>query len=206
MVLGIVGMLLPFLFLIYFAYCGTSVLIVTPPTALLLVLYFSLFLLGAVFGKLMDTSGCASTIAHWMADCLGKRHAGLAIVLACAVLTYGGVSLFVVAFAVYPIAAALFREAALPKRPIPTTIALGAFTFMMTALPGTPAIQNSTPMPFSTLPLSPRRDWGSSAVPSCRRWAQHGCSGRQTRPPALARATARTRQNRRPSRTKTCAS
>jgi H+/gluconate symporter-like permease len=72
----------------------------------------------------------------------------LAIVLACAVLTYGGVSLFVVAFAVYPIAAALFRQADLPKRLIPATIALGAFTFTMTALPGTPAIQNAIPMPF----------------------------------------------------------
>ena len=79
----------------------------------------------------------------------------LAIVLACAVLTYGGVSLFVVAFAVYPIAAALFRQADLPKRLIPGTIALGAFTFTMTALPGTPAIQNAIPMPyFGTTPFA----------------------------------------------------
>jgi len=79
---------------------------------------------------------------------LGEQRAILAIVLACAVLTYGGVSLFVVAFAVYPIAAALFKQAQVPKRLIPGTIALGAFTFTMTALPGTPAIQNAIPMPF----------------------------------------------------------
>jgi H+/gluconate symporter-like permease len=69
-------------------------------------------------------------------------------VLCCAVLTYGGVSAFVVAFAVFPIAAALFRSADIPKRLIPGTIALGAFTFTMSALPGTPAIQNAIPMPF----------------------------------------------------------
>jgi H+/gluconate symporter-like permease len=112
------------------------------------VLYFPLFLLGAIFGKLMDDSGAAESIAHGIIGRLGSDRAILAVVLACAVLTYGGVSLFVVAFAVYPIAAALFRGANLPKRLIPATIALGAFTFTMTALPGTPAIQNAIPMPF----------------------------------------------------------
>ncbi|MBL7280396.1 GntP family permease, partial [Escherichia coli] len=59
-----------------------------------------------------------------------------------------GVSLFVVGFAVYPIAAQLFRKLNIPKRLIPGAIALGALTFTMTALPGTPAIQNAIPMPF----------------------------------------------------------
>ncbi len=63
-------------------------------------------------------------------------------------LTYGGVSAFVVAFAIYPVAAALFRDADIPKRLIPGAIALGAFSFTMSALPGTPAIQNAIPMPF----------------------------------------------------------
>jgi H+/gluconate symporter-like permease len=87
-------------------------------------------------------------IAHYVADKLGGTRAILAIVLSCGILTYGGVSLFVVAFAVFPIAAALFREAGVPKRLIPATIALGSFTFTMTALPGTPAIQNAIPSPF----------------------------------------------------------
>ena len=43
-------------------------------------------------------------------------------------LTYGGVSLFVVVFAVYPFAAEMFRQSDIPKRLIPGTIALGAFT------------------------------------------------------------------------------
>ncbi|MEP7284019.1 MAG: GntP family permease, partial [Rubrivivax sp.] len=90
----------------------------------------------------------AKAIALAIATKVGKQRAILAVVLACAILTYGGVSLFVVAFAVYPIAAHLFREAGTPKFLIPGSIALGSFTFTMTALPGTPQIQNAIPMPF----------------------------------------------------------
>ncbi len=108
--------------------------------------FFPLFLLGGVFGKLMDDSGAALSIARGITDRLGEKRAVMAVVLACAVLTYGGVSLFVVAFAVFPVAAALFRQAAVAHRLIPPAIALGAFTFTMTALPGTPAIQNAIPM------------------------------------------------------------
>lgn len=108
---------------------------------------FPLFLLGGVFGKLMDDSGAALSIARTITAKLGEKRAIMAVVLACAVLTYGGVSLFVVAFAVFPVADALFRQAAVPHRLIPPAIALGAFTFTMTALPGTPAIQNAIPMP-----------------------------------------------------------
>ncbi|HDR9872872.1 TPA: GntP family permease [Burkholderia cenocepacia] len=110
--------------------------------------YFPLFLLGAVFGKLMDESGAARAIAHAIVGWVGSERAIFAIVLACAVLTYGGVSLFVVAFSVYPIAASLFCESQIPKRLIPATIGLGSFTFTMVALPGTPAIQNAIPSPF----------------------------------------------------------
>ena len=63
-------------------------------------------------------------------------------------LTYGGVSLFVVVFAVYPFAAEMFRQSDIPKRLIPGTIALGAFTFTMDSLPGTPQIQNIIPTTF----------------------------------------------------------
>jgi H+/gluconate symporter-like permease len=107
--------------------------------------FFPLFLLGAVFGKLMETSGAAASIAAVIAQRLGPRRSILAVALACGVLTYGGVSLFVVAFAVYPFAAALFRAADEPKRLLPGTIALGAFTLTMDALPGTPQIQNLIP-------------------------------------------------------------
>jgi H+/gluconate symporter-like permease len=79
---------------------------------------------------------------------VGRERAMLSIVLVCALLTYGGVSLFVVVFAVYPFAAEMFRQSDIPKRLIPGTIALGAFTFTMDALPGTPQIQNIIPSTF----------------------------------------------------------
>jgi H+/gluconate symporter-like permease len=120
-----------------------------------IVQYFPVFLLGAIFGKLMEDSGSAEVLANATIRRLGSERAMLAVVLSCAAMTYGGVSLFVVAFAVFPIAAAVFRRADLPKRLIPGTIALGAFTFTMTALPGTPAIQNAIPMPyFGTSPFA----------------------------------------------------
>jgi H+/gluconate symporter-like permease len=107
--------------------------------------FFPIFLLGAVFGKLMEISGAAAAIAAGIVRVSGPAHALPAVVLACAVLTYGGVSLFVVAFAVYPFGAELFRAAGVPKRLLPGAIALGAFTFTMDALPGTPQIQNLIP-------------------------------------------------------------
>ena len=171
--LGVFGIVLSLILLMGLAYRGINVLVLAPILSLLSVLfnggapllatytqvymqslggylvkYFPLFMLGAIFGKLMDVSGSAKSISHFIVTHLGQQRAMLAIVLSCAILTYGGVSLFVVAFAVYPIAAALFRESDTPKRFIPAAIALGSFTFTMTALPGTPAIQNAIPMPF----------------------------------------------------------
>ncbi|MBA1275859.1 GntP family permease [Stutzerimonas azotifigens] len=111
-------------------------------------LYFPVFLLGAVFGKLIELSGFSRSIVAAAIRLLGTSQAMLVIVLVCALLTYGGVSLFVVVFAVYPFAAEMFRQSGIPKRLIPATIALGAFTFTMTALPGTPQIQNIIPTTF----------------------------------------------------------
>ena len=172
--LGILGILVSLLLLIVLAYRGWNVILIAPICALValllgdfdapilatytqvfmpalgnyLIKFFPLFLLGAVFGKLMDDSGCARTIAHRIVEWTGKERAIIAIILACGVLTYGGVSLFVVAFAVFPVAIQMFREGNLPKRLIPATIALGSFTFTMSALPGSPAIQNAIPMPY----------------------------------------------------------
>ena len=115
---------------------------------LYLIKFFPLFILGSLFGKLVADSGAAHTIADWFMRRLGRRHVILTVVLACALLTYGGVSLFVVAFAVYPIGAVIFRESGTPKRYMPAAIALGAFTFTMTALPGAPSIQNAIPTAY----------------------------------------------------------
>ncbi|WP_228489051.1 GntP family permease [Raineyella fluvialis] len=160
-------------FLMWMAYKGHSVILFAPIAALAAVLlthpglvapvysglfmdkmvgfiksYFPVFLLGAIFGKLMEMSGYARSIVSAVIKVVGARSAMLTIVLVGALLTYGGVSLFVVVFAVYPFAAEMFRQGDIPKRLIPGTIALGAFTFTMDALPGTPQIQNIIPTTF----------------------------------------------------------
>ena len=170
--MGILGIVLSLAGLMYFAYRGINVLVLAPIMALFATLfdanapimasytqvfmpalgayllnYFPLFLLGAIFGQLMGDSGAAHAIGASLTAKFGVRHAPLAVVLSCGLLTYGGVSLFVVAFCIYPIARTLFQDANIPKRFIPACIALGSFTFTMTALPGTPAIQNAIPMP-----------------------------------------------------------
>ena len=110
--------------------------------------YFPLFMTGALFAILMEKANYAKSISHFITEKLGKEKAILSIVLSGSLLTYGGVSLFVVAFISYPIARTLFKQADIPKRLIPGCIALGSFTFTMTALPGSPEIQNVIPMKY----------------------------------------------------------
>jgi H+/gluconate symporter-like permease len=109
--------------------------------------WFPMFLLGAIFGEIMGASGAAASVAHWVISRIGTRHAVLAVVAACAILTYGGVSVFIVAFSVYALAVHLFREADIPRRFIPAALAFGSVTFTMTSA-GSPEIQNLIPMPF----------------------------------------------------------
>ena len=169
--LGVI--LLSLWLLMYTAYKGFSVILMAPICALLAVFlinpenvlpfysgvfmpkmvgfikdYFLVFLLGAIFGKVVEMSGIAESIAKTIVNLIGSKNAMLTVVLLGAILTYSGVSLFVVVFAVYPFANQLFRQANIPKRLIPGTIALGAFTFTMDALPGTPQIQNVIPTTF----------------------------------------------------------
>jgi H+/gluconate symporter-like permease len=111
-------------------------------------LYFPVFLLGAVFGKLVEMAGFSQSIVHAAIRYIGSTRANAVIVAVCALLTYGGVSLFVVVFAVYPFAAELYRQSGIPKRLMPGAIALGAFSFTMDTLPGTPQIQNIIPTTY----------------------------------------------------------
>ena len=170
--MGLVGILVALGALIWLAFRGWSVLLLAPCAALIaaafsgepllahwtqtfmgsasrfVAQFFPIFLLGALFGKLMDDSGSVSSIANFMTEKLGSRRAVLAVVLAGALVTYGGVSLFVAFFVLAPMAQELFRAAAIPQRLTPAAIALGTSTFTMSALPGTPSIQNAIPMPF----------------------------------------------------------
>ncbi|QMT18106.1 GntP family permease [Planococcus maritimus] len=117
--------------------------------------WFPIFLLGAVFGKLMEETGAARAVAKKVTQLIGGKRAILGVLIAAALLTYGGVSLFVVVFAVYPIALELFREANVTRRLLVPTFALGAFTFTMTSMPGTPQIQNLIPMDtYNTTPMA----------------------------------------------------
>ena len=170
--MGLVGILVALGALIWLAFRGWSVLLLAPCAALIaaafsgepllahwtqtfmgsasrfVAQFFPIFLLGALFGKLMDDSGSVSSIANFMTEKLGPSRAILAVVLAGALVTYGGVSLFVAFFVLAPMAGEVFRAAAIPRRLMPAAIALGTSTFTMSALPGTPAIQNAIPMPF----------------------------------------------------------
>ncbi|MFC0446411.1 GntP family permease [Pseudidiomarina halophila] len=123
--------------------------------------WFFMFLLGSLFGKFMEDTGAADSVAHWIIGKLGKSQAVLAVVLACAILTYGGVSVFVVAFSVYPMALSLFKDANLPRRFIPAALAFGSVTFTMTSA-GSPEIQNWIPIQY--LGTSPYAAWEVSLV------------------------------------------
>ncbi|MEN4921519.1 GntP family permease [Achromobacter spanius] len=177
--MGLFGILLALVLLIWLAYRGWSILLLAPAAAIVtaaasgepllahwtqtfmggaagfVAQFFPLFLLGALFGKLMDDSGSVTAIANFMTRKLGAKRAILAVVLAGAIVTYGGVSLFVAFFVLAPMAHALFKAAAIPVRLMPAAILLGTSTFTMSALPGTPAVQNAIPMPFfATTPFA----------------------------------------------------
>ena len=107
--------------------------------------FFLLFAAGAVFGKVMGESHAATAIAMAMVRGLGAHRALWITVMACALLTYGGVVVFVVIFAMYPLGLRLMKEADIPKRLFCGALALGAGTFTLTALPGTPSIHNVIP-------------------------------------------------------------
>src|SRR6516225_9861459 len=169
--LGLLGILLGLSLLMWLAYRGWSVLLVSPAAALLaaaisgepllahwtetfmrgtsrfVAQWFPMFLLGGVFGKLMEDSRSISAIARGLTERLGVQRTMLSVVLASAVVTYGGVSVFVAFFVLVPMAEEMFRAANIPRRLMPATICLGAFTFTMTALPGSPSINNAIPMP-----------------------------------------------------------
>lgn len=188
MMLSFIGLLGGLVLLIYLTIRGFNLFIAAPLCAVLVALFsglpiflgednfvssymsgfsgfiaswFFMFLLGALFGKFMEDTGAADAIAHTIIGQLGKKHAVAAVVLACAILTYGGVSVFVVAFSVYPLALSLFKDANLPRRFIPAALAFGSVTFTMTSA-GSPEIQNWIPIKY--LGTSPFAAWEVSLI------------------------------------------
>lgn len=171
-VISLVGILLGLVLLIVLAYRGHSIIWVAPFCAMLVALlggmdllqvylgdyiggtaayivsWFPAFFLGAVYGKIMDLTGAARSLANKIVSIIGSKYAILAVVLPCLLMTYGGISLFVVVFVIYPMGYAIYREADLPRTLLPGAIAFGAFGITMTCIPGTPQIQNIIPTTY----------------------------------------------------------
>lgn len=170
--MGLFGILLGLGLLMWLAYRGVSVLLVSPLAALIAAAFsgepllahwtqtfmagaarfvaqwFPMFLLGGLFGKLMGDSGSISSIAQYLTDKLGTKRTMLSVVIASAIVTYGGVSVFVAFFVLVPMAHEMFRAASIPRRLLPAAVGLGAFTFTMSVMPGTPSVNNAIPMPY----------------------------------------------------------
>lgn len=172
MSLGLIGIFIALAFLIVMAYRGHSVLLLAPLAALIATVlagapllasytqvfmpaagrfiasFFPLFLVGAIFGQLMTSSGFAARIADLASQALGARHALLVTVVSTALLTYGGVNGWVVVFTIFPIAMSLFKLDDVPRLLMPGAVGFGIFTFATAALPGTPQIHNAIPATF----------------------------------------------------------
>lgn len=177
--LSIFGIFIGLILLMFLAYKGHSIVWVAPVCAMVVAVFgrlnildsylgnymeglagyvvqwFPAFFLGAVYGKLMDMTGSARSLADKLVSIIGSKRAIAAVVIPCLLMTYGGISLFVVVFVIYPMGYAIYRAANLPRTLLPGAIALGAFGITMTAIPGTPQIQNIIPTEYyGTTPMA----------------------------------------------------
>lgn len=169
---SLAGIILSLCALIFFAYNGRSIIWVAPVCAVIVAMtsglnildaylvdyirgmaeyvvsWFPAFFLGAIYGKIMDMTGAARSLANKLVSIVGPKFAIVSVVLPCLLMTYGGISVFVVAFVIYPMGYAIYREANLPRTLLPGAIAFGAFGVTMMAIPGTPQIQNIIPTTY----------------------------------------------------------
>lgn len=107
--------------------------------------YFPIFFFATIYGKLMSDTGCANAIADFFIRIFGEKSVVLVISVTTALLVYGGVTAMVVAFTVFPLGVSLCRKANITKKLLPAFIQLGQATFALTALPGTPQLNNIIP-------------------------------------------------------------
>lgn len=167
--MGVLGVFLGLFILMYLTYKGWHMGVVTLVSAIVVILFngmdlwtglsvgyatafknfagtwFLMFLLGAVFGKVMEESGAAASISNFVVKKLGKKNIVLIVLITTAILAYGGISVFVIMFTMYPICMALFKEADIPKKLFPAMSIAMAGTISMTFLPGAPSVPNLVP-------------------------------------------------------------
>lgn len=186
--IGIVGIILAILFLMLGSYKGLSALPLTLLASLIVVVtngmslweslatlymngyigtymnYFLIFCCSSLYAHVMTESGSTLSIAYQLLDWFGKKRVILASIIIVAILTYGGVSLFVVMFAVGPILYTMFQEADLPRHLIAAVLFAGSCTFTMTCLPGSPQLTNIIPSQYLGTPLTAAPIFGCIAA------------------------------------------
>ncbi|MFM0899123.1 GntP family permease [Streptococcus suis] len=174
-ILAILGVLLAVVAIIYWTAKNLHVIVAAPLASLIIILTnqmnvlevmlgqeksymtglagflinnFAIFMLGSILARYMEVSGATQTIANSILKLMGKDspYRGLlAITLIASILTYGGVSIFVVIFTLLPLSRPLFKELNINWALFPIPVFLGAGTYTMTTLPGAPSIQNVIP-------------------------------------------------------------
>lgn len=176
--ISLIGIIVGLALLVFFAFKGSALVWAAPLAAMIVALtggldllpayletymggfvdftqtWFPQFMLSAIFGQLLESSGAAQSLTIWIVEKIGRGKAILVSLIAGGLLAYGGISGFVIIFTMYPIVVTLFKEGDIPIRLIPATIMVGAFQFAMVA-PGAPTIQNLIPGDhFGTPPTS----------------------------------------------------
>lgn len=171
-IIGIVGVLLGIALVMYLIFKGWNMGVVSVLAALVVIItnrmgiwssfsesyaesfknfagtWFLMFTLSAAFGKIMEESGASTAIANSVIRIFGTKNVILVILVITLVLSYGGISTFVIAFTIYPICLALFAEADIPKKIFPGLALAIPATITMAVAPGTPAVQNMIPTEF----------------------------------------------------------
>ncbi|KAB2331540.1 GntP family permease [Cytobacillus depressus] len=186
-IIHVAGILLAIAVIIYVAMKGINILIVAPIASIIVILtnqmdffssiigtensymtglagfiinFFAVFMLGSILAKYIDASGAAQSIAQKILEKTGTDKPFpilVALFIITAVLTYGGLSLFVVVFVLVPLAKPLFKQLNIAWNLITIPIMLGLGTFTMTMLPAAPSIQNVVPTAYlgTTLTAAP---------------------------------------------------
>lgn len=174
-ILGIFGILLGILTIILFIIKKFNIIIAAPIATIVVLLFndvniletvfgkensymtalagfvasnFAIFLLGSILAKYMDKSGATIAIANRVLGVVGTKNpynALVALFIISALLTYGGINVFVIIFALIPMAKPIFKELNLSWKLVAIPVFGGTSTFTMTMLPGAPSLHNVVP-------------------------------------------------------------